>query len=197
MQLISNYSWYYTLLCFLTGFIFSGVMYFKDRHHAERPKALRYGLAALRFTSVTLIALLLLDIFMKRSVNETEKPVIIFVQDNSSSITAGKDSAELKANYTKAIGSFINAVKEKYDIKSYQFDSEVKPSETFDFKGKETDISKAFYDIENNYANKNIGAIILASDGIYNKGNNPLYGIEKINAPLFIRLVPVRCICHR
>jgi len=185
MQLISNYSWYYTLLCFLTGFVFSGVMYFKDRHHAERPKALRYGLAALRFTSVTLIALLLLDIFMKRSVNETEKPVIIFVQDNSSSITAGKDSAELKANYTKAIGSFINAVKEKYDIKSYQFDSEVKPSETFDFKGKETDISKAFYDIENNYANKNIGAIILASDGIYNKGNNPLYGIEKINAPVY------------
>ncbi len=185
MQLISNYPWYYTLLCFLAGFVFSGMLYIRDKHHAERPKALRYILSALRFASVTVIALLLLDIFMKRLVNETEKPVIIFVQDNSSSITAGKDSSALKTTYAKEIASLINAVKEKYDIKSYQFDSEVKASESFDFKGKETDISKVFTDIENNYANKNIGAVILASDGIYNKGTNPLYGIEKINAPVY------------
>lgn len=185
MELISNYPWYYTLLCFLTGFAFSAAMYFRDKHHAERPKALRYSLAALRFISVTLIALLLLDIFMKRLVNETEKPVILLMQDNSSSITAGKDSSEIKTTYAKALASLVDAVKEKYDIKTYRFDSEVRAAEDFDFKGKETDISKAFSDIENNYLNKNIGAIILASDGIYNKGTNPLYSIGKLNAPVY------------
>jgi hypothetical protein len=157
----------------------------RDRHHAERPKALRYSLVVLRFASVSIIALLLLDIFIKRLVNETEKPVILLMQDNSSSLTAGKDSTEIKTGYTKALASLVEAVKEKYDIKTYRFDSEVKPSDSFDFKGKETDISKAFADIENNYANKNIGAIILASDGIYNKGTNPVYSIEKINAPIY------------
>ncbi|MES2133039.1 MAG: hypothetical protein V4506_11860 [Bacteroidota bacterium] len=185
MQLISNYPWYYTLLCFLAGFVFSAALYVRDKHHAERPKALRYSLMALRFASVTIIALLLLDIFMKRLVNETEKPVIILMQDNSSSLVSGKDSTEIKSGYTKALSAFVNAVKEKYDVKPYQFDSEVKPSESFDFKGKETDISKVFTDIENNYANKNIGAIVLASDGIYNKGTNPLYSIKKINAPIY------------
>lgn len=185
MELISNYPWYYTLLCFLAGFVFSAGLYFRDKHHAERPKALRYGLAALRFASVTLIALLLLDIFMKRLVNETEKPVILFMQDNSSSIVAGKDSSEIRTNYVKAVNAFTEAVKEKYDIKTYRFDSDVKPTADFNFKGKETDISKAFADIENNYLNKNIGAIILASDGIYNKGANPLYSTGKLNAAVY------------
>lgn len=185
MQLISNYPWYYTLLCFLAGFVFSAALYVRDKHHAERPKALRYSLMALRFASVTIIALLLLDIFVKRLVNETEKPVIILMQDNSSSLVTGKDSTDIKNGYTKALSAFTDAVKEKYDVKSYAFDSEVKPSESFDFKGKETDISKVFTDIENNYANKNIGAIVLATDGIYNKGTNPLYGIKKINAPIY------------
>ncbi len=185
MEFISNYPWYYTLLCFLAGFVFSAMLYVRDKHHAERSKLLKYSLTGLRFASVTIIALLLLDIFMKRLVNETEKPVIIMVQDNSSSLTAGKDSSDLKNAYTKSLNAFVNAIKEKYDVKSYQFDSEVKASESFDFKGKETDISKVFSDIENNYANKNIGAVILATDGIYNKGTNPLYSIEKINAPIY------------
>ena len=190
MEIISNYPWYYTLLCLVAGFVFSAMLYFRDKQNAERSKSLLYGLAILRFASVSLIALLLLDIFVKRLINETEKPVIILAQDNSSSILAGKDSSELKTEYTKALSNLINAVKDKYDVKTYQFDSDPiamgsKPSETFDFKGKETDISKLFSDIENNYANKNIGAVILASDGIYNKGTNPLYSIEKINAPIY------------
>lgn len=185
MEFISNYPWYYTLLCLVAGFVFSAILYVRDKQNSERSKILLYSLATLRFVSISLIALLLLDIFIKRLVNETERPVIIFAQDNSSSILAGKDSSELKNEYTKALASFITNVKDKYDIKSYQFDSDSKVSETFDFKGKETDISKLFLDIENNYANKNIGAIILATDGIYNKGTNPLYSIEKFNAPIY------------
>lgn len=185
MELISNYPWYYTLLCLVAGFVFSAMLYVRDKQNSERSKVLVYSLAGLRFVSISLIALLLLDIFMKRLVNETEKPVIILAQDNSSSIAAGKDSVDIKTNYTKALNSFITAVKDKYDVKTYQFDSESKPSETYDFKGKETDISKLFADLENNYANKNIGAIVLATDGIYNKGTNPLYSISKFNAPIY------------
>lgn len=185
MELISNYPWYYTLLCLVAGFVFSAMLYVRDKQNAERSKVLLYSLAALRFASISIIAFLLLDVFIKRLVNETEKPIIIIAQDNSSSIIAGRDSSEIKTEYTTALNTLIQSVKEKYDVKTYQFDSETKPSETFDFKGKETDISKLFLDIENNYANKNIGAIILATDGIYNKGTNPLYSIRKFNAPIY------------
>ena len=100
MQFISNYSWYYTLLCFLAGFVFSAILYVRDKKNADRSKTLLYSLAGLRFISISLIALLLLDVFIKRVVNETEKPVIILAQDNSSSLIAGKDSLEIKTAYT-------------------------------------------------------------------------------------------------
>ena len=185
MEFISNYPWYYTLLCFVAGFVFSALLYVRDKQNTERSKVLLYSLTALRFASISIISLLLLDVFIKRLVNETEKPVIILAQDNSSSLIAGKDSTEIKTEYTKALTTFVNAVKDKYDVKTYQFDSESKASESFDFKGKETDISKLFLDLENNYANKNIGAIILATDGIYNKGTNPLYSVSKFNTPIY------------
>jgi len=185
VEFISNYPWYYSLLCLVAGFVFSAMLYVRDKHHAERSKLVRYSLFSLRFLSVSIITLLLLDIFIKRLVNETEKPIIIIAQDNSSSLIGGKDSTFIKTEYQTALNQLINAVKEKYDVKIYGFDDDLKPSETFDFKGKETDISNVFSDIENNYANKNIGAVILASDGIYNKGTNPLYSIQKINAPIY------------
>ena len=100
MEFISNYPWYYTLLCFLAGFVFSALLYVRDKQNTERSKGLLYSLAALRFASISIIALLLLDVFIKRLVNETEKPVIILAQDNSSSLIAGKDSTEIKNEYT-------------------------------------------------------------------------------------------------
>ena len=185
MQFISNYPWYYSLLCVLAGILFSGLLYVRDKKNADRGKSLVITLAALRFLSVTIISFLLLDVFIKHSINETEKPIIIIAQDNSTSIIAGKDSLDIKTNYINSLTDFTKAIKEKYDVKLYQFDSESKPSETFDFKGKETDISNVINDIENNYSNSNTGAIILATDGIYNKGTNPIYSAKNINAPFY------------
>ena len=146
MEFISNYPWYYTLLCFVAGFVFSALLYFKDKQNTERSKTLLYSLWLLRFVSISLISLLLLDVFIKRIINETEKPVIILAQDNSSSLISGKDSLEIKTDYLKNLSQFISDVKETYQVKSYQFDSESKSSDPLmsgiNFKGKETDISK-------------------------------------------------------
>ena len=185
MQFISNYPWYYLLLCLLAGFIVSGLLYVRDKKNADRGKSLVILLSVFRFLSVSIISILLLDVFIKHSINETEKPIIIIAQDNSTSIVSCKDSVDIKTNYLNDLSNFTKAVKDKYDVKLYQFDSESKPSETFDFKGKETDLSKVINDIENNYSNSNIGAIILATDGIYNKGTNPLYSSKKINVPFY------------
>ena len=156
MQLITTYPWYYFLVCVLAGLLYAGFLYYQDKKNEDRSFGFIIGLASLRFISVTIISFLLLEVFMKRLITETEKPVIIIAQDNSSSITAGKDSVALKTEYTQALTSFINAIKEKYDVKTYQFDNTLAQTETFDFKGKETDISNVFLDIENNFSNQNI-----------------------------------------
>lgn len=175
MEFISNYPWYYTLLCLIAGFVFAGILYYKDKHNVNRTKSLLLLLFSFRFLSVSLIAILLLDIFIKHTTYEDEKPIIIFAQDNSSSILSNKDSNYIKSNYINDIDNLLENISEKYEVKKYIFDSETDINKTIDFKGKETNISKLFSDIENNYANRNVGSIIIASDGIYNKGSNPIY----------------------
>jgi hypothetical protein len=169
----------------IAGLLYAFILYFRDKKNTQRSKLIATILPIFRFSSITLITLLLLDIFIKNSTTEVEKPIIIIAQDNSSSIIANKDSSEIKNKYLPDLIKFTEALKEKYTVKLYQFDSESKPTGTLDFKGKETDISKVFADIENNYANSNIGAIVLATDGIYNKGKNPLLAQSKLNAPIY------------
>jgi hypothetical protein len=41
---------------------------------------------------------------------------------------------------------------------------------------------KQVYDL---YSNQNLGAVVLASDGIYNEGSNPVYTAAKIAAPIY------------
>ena len=54
------------------------------------------------------------------------------------------------------------------------------------YNNKLTDISNAFQQVYDQYANQNIGAIILSTDGIYTTGQNPIYTItRKPNIPIF------------
>lgn len=185
MKLISDHPWYFTLLCVMAGFLFSFALYYKDKKNADRKKGLLYLLFSLRWMSMSIIFLLLMDFVMKQLINETEKPVIVFVQDNSSSMTALKDSDQIRGEYSQRIHNMLSRLKNQYEVNTYWFDSQMKSGDQYDFSGKETDLSVVFKDIENNYANRNIGAVILASDGIYNKGTNPLYSSSKFTYPIY------------
>ncbi len=185
MKLITNYPWYFTLLCLLAGFLFAALLYTKDKKNADRGKGLLYSLFALRFISVSLVCLLLLDFLMKQVVNDTEKPVIVFVQDNSTSMVSARDSADIRTAYLKDLRSMLDQLSDKYEVNSYLFDNTLRSGSSYDFSGKETDLSQALKDIANDYANRNVGAVILASDGIYNKGVNPVYAAARSNYPVY------------
>lgn len=185
MKLITNYPWYYILLCLLAGLALAVLLYVRDRKNADRGKGLLYALFALRFLSVSLICLLLLDFLMKQLVNETEKPVIVLVQDNSNSIVSANDSDEVRNTYLPALKALVESLQDKYEVNQYLFDNSLRSGNAYDFSGKETDISRVFKDIDNNYANRNVGAVILASDGIYNKGMNPVYATGKFTYPVY------------
>ncbi|MBA3665701.1 MAG: hypothetical protein H0W61_16070 [Bacteroidetes bacterium] len=140
----------------------------------------------LRFASASLIVFLLLNIFLKQLKNETQNPVILLAVDNSRSMLANSDSAFIKQEFLKNIGSVRTALEKKFSVKTVLFGSKTKAAEADpEFNEKETDIDNMISDVENNYSNQNIGALILVSDGIYNKGSNPLYNVEKLQFPVY------------
>ncbi|MBK9283382.1 MAG: VWA domain-containing protein [Sphingobacteriaceae bacterium] len=129
--------------------------------------------------------LLLLDILIKLYVHETQQPTVIIAIDNSNSMVSAKDSSFIRNTLPLKIQQLAEQLSGEKQVKLISFGSKVNPYQKADFKERESDMQLLMSDIENNFANTNIGALIIVSDGIINKGINPLYQIEKLNFPIY------------
>ncbi len=179
-SIITKAPLWFVIFCLTAGFAYSFIMYRKDKQFSETAKYIIKIMFSLRFLSVSIISFLLLSPIFKTISTTIEKPILIFAQDNSESV-ADKDTAVYKKKIAEIIGEF----EKKYEVKKFTFGEEVRNEKTYDFTDKETDISELIADAESKYYNRNVGALILASDGLYNKGNNPIYASENINFPIY------------
>ncbi len=123
---------------------------------------------------------------IRRFFRQVEKPAIIVLLDNSSSIPLNKDSLFYRTVFPAQVQQFLDNLKNNYEVTSYLFDEELKENNHWDFSGQQTDISQALEDITVRYANRNLGAVILMSDGLYNKGINPYYRAGELQAPVYV-----------
>ncbi|MCC7302012.1 MAG: hypothetical protein IT233_05170 [Bacteroidia bacterium] len=173
------------LLCILAGAVYSGVLYFRNKSAAEIPLALRIVSAAFRFLCVAFIAFYLLDPMIKMVNRETEKPLIVVALDHSASLINGKDSAYYKTQFPDALRKMLDDLASTYDTVTYSFGDKVRNGIDCRFGDKSTDIASLFRELDDRLSNRNVGAIILASDGIYNRGSNPLFLKTGLKCPVF------------
>lgn len=180
-----EYPWWFLTFCVIAGAGYAFILYNRERRFEETPKWVRGVLPALRFIVVTFLSFFLLSPLLKNISRTVEKPIIIFAQDNSESVVAGKDSGYYKSDYLKNISDLISSLSDKYDTNVYSFGNKIQSGFSFDFKEKQTDIASVFDEIEKRYINRNVGAVIIASDGLYNKGQNPAYNSVQNKFPVY------------
>lgn len=101
-------------------------------------------------------------------------------------MTASGDSTFVKGDFLNQLEKFRSGLEEKYAVKTVLFGSKAETSDKkASFTEKETDLENLVNEIDNNYSNQNVGALIVVSDGIYNKGSNPVYSAEKLGYPIY------------
>ncbi len=177
-----EYPTWFILLCLLLGLAYALILYFRSKTFKEQSPLLTWGLGILRFLSVSTIAILLLAPFIKSLQSDIKKPIIVLAQDQSESIALDlKDTAA----YQTAFKDLKSKLEEKYDVKEYAFGDEVREGVDFQFKDKVSNLSDVLKEMYDLYSDQNLGAIVLASDGIYNEGSNPIYAGTKLNAPIY------------
>jgi len=181
-SIITEYSIWFIIFCLALGFIFAFLLYRKDKTFTETSKLIRNIMFAFRFLSISIISFFLLSPIIKSLNNTIEQPIIIYAQDNSESVSSDKDSIKL---LNKNISNFFKTKQKNYTLKHYSFGEKTILNDTYNFSDKQTNIAELIYNIKNKYYHRNIGAIILSSDGIYNKGTNPIYEINDINFPIY------------
>jgi len=164
--------------------VLAGLLYYKSDFFRDQSKKLNVPLGVLRFLGVTLIGLLLLAPIIKRLFTETKAPIVVIAQDNSESLKANMSAEEL-ASYSDQISQLSAELDENYDVRVVTFGESVNESSEFSYSDKVTNISNAFSYIYDNYSDQNLGAVILASDGIFNEGASPIYSSAKLDAPVY------------
>ena len=184
MSLISDQPWYWWLLCVVAGLAYSAVMYWWPRR-TDTDKWVRWTASALRFVVVTLLAFLFLSPLTKRVVNEKEKPVVLLLQDNSKSVVLSTDSTYYRTDYAKAVERLTSKLASHYTVESYTYDATLSPSATTDYSGNATDMSQALMAVADRYAGRNVGAVILTGDGIFNQGSDPVSSAHSLSWPLY------------
>ena len=173
------------LAAILFAFLLALFMYHKDERFSSANPTVKIILTALRFISLSILIILLFKPKLLNEVKQVEKPIIVFLQDASSSILNYPDSTYYTSEFKTLIEENNNILSEKFDVYTYHFSDEINEGINMDFKGKKTDISDAFEEIGNRFYNRNLAAVVLASDGNYNKGINPFYKTSELNCPIF------------
>ena len=176
----STFLWLFACLALGVGYAF--LLY---PINSQLSKSTKYWLFALRTLVITLLAFLLFAPLLKIISKTLEKPLIILVQDNSASIKISKPANFEPESFLNRYKKVSQQLSDQYEVKEFNFDSQVKQGLKADFNGKLSNISEVFRMINDQYANRNIGAILLATDGIYNRGSNPLYESKNFEAPIY------------
>ena len=180
IKILTEFPLWFSIFCLLLGVTYAFILYRKEDKLKEAKKWVVKVMAVARFLLVSILAFLLLSPFIKTLFNKVEKPVIIIAQDNSSSILLNKDSAFYQTDYLQKLNNLKAKLEDKYEVKTYTFGKELQEGLQVNYHQKVTNLSNVFEELNNKFYNRNVGALILASDGIFNQGASPVYnsGIE-------------------
>lgn len=154
-------------------------------YKADKKKAVPYPIltASLRAIVVFLTLMLVLLPSVLTTSNTVEKPIIVFLQDNSQSISKNLDKDT--ESYKSSSSQLIQKLEKEFTVATWGFSNKVNQENPFLLNGNTTNISNAIDKIREVYGMQNLGAIILASDGKYNEGTNPVYDNTGLKAAMY------------
>ncbi len=184
INFISDYPWWFLLFCLLTGAAAAALLYYRNNREDFSPRKKKL-LAAFRFGVITLLCFFLLSPLLKMTITQKQEPIILFFQDNSQSVITGNDSLFMQTQYMDNLQELFAGLEQDYDFQAYAFGEDIREAYSFDFSDKTTDMSEIIRWIQSRYSNRNIGAVIIAGDAIYNRGQNPLYMSADSWAPFY------------
>ncbi len=170
-------------LALVAGLIYALILYRKNRIEdmSDRQHVLLF---CLRFLSVSAIAFLLFNPMIKQLKSSVEKPVIVLAHDNTLSISSTKDSAFYINQWVDQWERFTGSFEEDYNVRSLLFGDEVSEGVTPSYESFYTDLSELGNDLTRRFSGRNVAAVVLATDGIINRGIDPAWSYH-LDAPLY------------
>jgi len=167
------------LLSILLAAGISFLLYFRNPENLSLTKVQKGFLVFLRFISLFLIFLFLFSPLIERIKKIRQLPILAIAFDNSQSVKPFASSFQQFKQTLK------DRFAEDYQLEFWSFGEKVENSETFTGTERRSDYGQLIKSLKNNYINKNISALILFGDGIYNQGQNPENFASGLKFPVY------------
>lgn len=169
-----------TIILFLvfSFVIASGLSFFQYFYKAKTKLKANLVLAFLHFLSIFGILTLLINPVINKKTLETIKTPLPIVVDNSSSIIDLKSKETVLGLYKNLLHN--KDLQDKFDVQSYQFDSEFQQVEGLDFNGNQTNLDEVAKNLKSIYKNITFPTVII-TDGNQTSGNDYVYSFDANN----------------
>ncbi|MFD0749837.1 hypothetical protein ACFQZS_06765 [Mucilaginibacter calamicampi] len=169
-------------VCLLLGLAYAWLMY---RQPVNLGENFRKGLFALRALAVFIIALLLLSPLLQSLSYQPQKPLILVAQDNSQSVSQFKPAGFDPKAFVTNLATLKDKLGDDYDVREFNFGAQLNNGLANTFDARKTDMSAALRQLNDQYSNQNIGALVIATDGMYNQGADPQYDARNIKSAIY------------
>lgn len=166
------------LLLLVSILIAAGLSFYQYIYKVKTKSNVNLLLAFLRFFSIFGLLLLLINPIITRKTIETVKTPLPIVIDNSASIKDLKADKSAMEDFKKL--SENSDLANKFDVQTYQFDTDFLPSDTIDFKGTQSNIDVVAKNLKNIYKNLHYPTVLI-SDGNQTSGEDYVFGFNPDN----------------
>lgn len=165
-------------VCAAAGLLVAALLYWGDR---EVPPPYRFALGALRWGVVSVLAFLLLRPLLRSITTETQRPVVVVARDVSASAKPAVDSL------AGALDALAARLGERYDVRRVAIGERVRDlaEATDTVTDAATDLSALIGYAGDDYPPELLAGVVVATDGIYNRGADPVYPAEGLAAPVY------------
>jgi hypothetical protein len=183
-RLLTEQSLWLILPALLAGLGYAYILYYSTRKRAFS-KRTNFVLFLLRFTAIALITGLLLGPFFRQSAKSVQQPKVVFLHDNTASLLAHDSLGDFAAKYLSQIAKVEARISDRMQPIHFVFGNQMIPDRLPDFNDERTDLSEALSQIPGYFYRQNVGAVVLLTDGIYNRGIDPLLTASEFPFPIY------------
>lgn len=153
--------------------------YFRRRVYSKEQT---WILAGLRFIALFSILFFLLRPFLLQRESYSIKPRLVWLEDVSKSMKAHADSLGLDSNL-RDLQVDYPSLNEKFEQSYFSFSKELQQDSFVDQSF--TNIYRALSATKDRFYGEPLAGIVLISDGIYNRGINPLQAAQDSAVPIY------------
>ena len=175
----------FLLLVIVVSLLITFLSYFRNKNNRDFTGNQLYLLGALRFTSFFMLSFMLLSPLIRSVRKIVQKPLVLIAHDNSQSMITRADSVKT----VSALSLISDKIREKtgntYEVINYTFGEQTEKNGKITLGEKKSDYGEMINSLYNNHFNDNVGALIIAGDGNFNKGENPVNAAGKIGFPVY------------